>query len=60
MIDETALAVTIVLDEAVTIHVAMTVDPAKRGLDIRPDSTKRVEIAGSFDVGAGKNDEKWR
>jgi hypothetical protein len=44
------------LDEPAAVRVAVAVDPLQARLDVRPDRTDEVEIAGALVPGAGEDD----
>ena len=60
LVNETGRRATLVLDEAVTIAVAVPVDPAERRLDGRPDRVDEGQITRALEVHAGKCDEQGR
>ena len=58
--DEAALRLAAVFDEAVAIQVAITIDPGERALDIWPDSFHERPVASARVVCTGQHNEKRR
>ena len=54
------LGLAVIFDEAVAVAVAVFVDPAQRGLDVRPDLGQGLAIAGALEIHAGEHEEERR
>src|SRR5208337_2725676 len=49
-----------IFEKAVAIGVARAVDPMQRALDIRPDLTEEVLVAGALNIETGQKNEERR
>ena len=60
LIGEPLLGGALIFDEAVTVGIARTIDPAQPGLDRRPQLGQRFLVAGALDIEAGEQHEQRR
>src|SRR5262249_34072215 len=60
LMDETELRSASIFHEAVTVGIAVTINPSQSPLDVRPNRLNERAVTCALVVGAGKHDEKRR
>ena len=58
MIDQAVRILAVVLDETITVWIAIAVDPPQRRLHMGPQRSYRREISRALEVFAGQEDEQ--
>src|SRR5918993_3532874 len=59
LVGKAALCLTMVLDEAVSVAVAVLAYPVQRSLDVGPDCRDGLAISGALQIHSCEHEEEW-